>query len=117
VDALPRRLGLSVNTLQKQGLAAYMPRNVPAGNCQHIETFPRHPSQAAMNFKLTAAASALGGKAGKKRKSRPTLSARLLRRLQSQWAAASAFFAAVLASLAAAATVASNELPVLLGGL
>jgi hypothetical protein len=70
-----------------------------------------------MKFKFSASAPALGGQAGKERESGPALPVRLLRRLHSQWAAASAFFAAVLASLAAAAAVASNELPVLLGGL
>jgi hypothetical protein len=70
-----------------------------------------------MNFKFSAAAPALGGKAGKERKSGAALPVRLMRRLHSQWAASSAFFAAVLASLAAAAAVASNEWPVLLGGL
>jgi hypothetical protein len=67
-----------------------------------------------MKFKFSTAASALGGKEGK---GDPALPVRLSRRLHSQWVASSAFFAAVLASLAAAAAVASNEWPLILGGL
>jgi hypothetical protein len=70
-----------------------------------------------MNFKFSAAAPALGGKADKEMKSGAAFPHRLLRRLHSQWAASSAFFAAVLASLAAAAAVVSSDLPLLLGGL
>ena len=70
-----------------------------------------------MNFKFSAVAPALGDRAGKESKSSRAFPVRLLRRLHSQWAASSAFFAAVLASLAAAAAVISNDLPLLLGGL
>jgi hypothetical protein len=70
-----------------------------------------------MSFKFSAAAPAWDDKAGQERKSGAAFPVRLLRRLHSRWAAWSAFFAAALASLAAAAAVASNELPVWLGGL
>jgi hypothetical protein len=70
-----------------------------------------------MNFKFSAAAPVPGDRAGKEMTSGAAFPVRLLRRLHSRWTAFLAFCVAVLASLAAAAAVASNDLPVLLGGL
>ena len=69
-----------------------------------------------MNFKFSAAP-VPGDRAGKEMTSGAAFSHRLLRRLHSRWVASSAFFAAVLASFAAAAAVVSHDLPLLLGGL
>ena len=70
-----------------------------------------------MNFKFPAVVPTLGDQAGKETKSGAVFAVRLLRRLHSQWAASSAFFATVLASLASAAAVISSDLPLLRGGL
>ncbi|NMM06172.1 hypothetical protein [Polaromonas sp.] len=70
-----------------------------------------------MNFKFSAAVPMLGDKAGKESKGGGAFAVWLLRRLHSQWAASSAFFATVLASLASAAAVISSDLPLLRGGL